>query len=68
MDFEEFDDPLDLDGDGDHVIDICWLLDEKKSKNEQPPSLGGNGSGCLGVMIFGFIPALALTWHYFICS
>ena len=45
-DFLEDDpDPLDLDGDGDHIIDMCMLFDEDK-QNRQP-----SRGGCLGMVL-----------------
>ncbi len=62
------DDPLDLDGDGDHIVEMCTLFDdesecfEKKEhphRSDQPPSRGG----CLGVRLILAAPGLFLLFR-----
>ena len=39
-DFDDFDSPLDLDGDGDDAVEMCLFFDEdgkKKGTGRQPP-------------------------------
>ncbi len=39
------DDPLDLDGDGDHVIEMCMLYDNEESGTKRPRPSGGRLPG-----------------------
>jgi len=52
-DFDDFDSPLDLDGDGDDAIEMCLFFDEdgkKKGGGNQP---SGNGGCCVVLLAFG---------------
>ena len=49
------DDPLDLDGDGDHIVEMCMLFDD----NEELENRSGNPppqAGCLGLLLFLALP------------
>lgn len=53
-------DPLDLDQDGDEVIDI--LLMEEESSRRRRPAEPGTGNGCLGMVILLILIPSALLY------
>ena len=53
--FDEQNDPLDLDGDGDHIIDMCTLLDEDEKRNHNSKMRQG---GCFGMILLLHLPGV----------
>lgn len=52
------DDPLDLDGDGDHIVEMCMIFDEEEQQNR--PDQGEPRGGCLGMLLVMAVPGLFL--------
>lgn len=50
------DDPLDLDGDGDHIVDMGMIFDEEDQQNR--PDQGTPPGGCLGMLLIMAVPGL----------
>ena len=58
---DDFDSPMDLDGDGDDAIEMCLFFDDDKKKgSESKPS--GSG-GCLTMILILFTPAISLLGY-----
>jgi hypothetical protein len=50
---EDFDSPLDLDGDGDDTIEMCLFFDEDGKKKGGGNHPSGNGGCCVVLLAFG---------------
>jgi hypothetical protein len=50
---DDFENPLDLDGDGDDAIEMCLLFDEDGKKEGGGHQPAGNGGCCIILLAFG---------------
>lgn len=60
-DFNDFDSPLHLDGDGDDAVEMCLFFDEdgkRKGNSNQPHS---NSGCCVVLLAFGGVAA-TMIW------
>lgn len=59
-DFEDFDNPLDLDGDGDDAMEMCLFFDDedKGGQGKKIPQ----GSGCCVVLLMFGGAASTMVW------
>lgn len=59
-DFEDFDSPLDLDGDGDDAMEMCLFFDDEKQSGQGRKTPQGSGC-CLALLMFGSA-ASTMAW------
>ncbi len=59
-DFNDFDNSLDLDGDGDDAIEMCLFFneDEKGGRGKKTPQ----GSGCCVALLFFCSAVSTMSW------
>ena len=58
---DDFDSPLDLDGDGDDAMEVCLFFDEEGKKKGGGNHPSGN-SGCCAVLLALGGAVSAVTW------